>query len=115
MTRQEIFNKVWERAKDRRRSFRRDPDSGMDMCLYRDKRKKLACFAGCLFPDAEYHPDMEKSSFEDIVDEFTTLKRFRKNAGFVRELQLIHDCADPAEWDRELRTFAMENRLKVPK
>lgn len=108
-TLQQIFNIVWERAKDTRVAEEEDS------CLYRTK-SGLACFIGQCIPDKLYTPEME-GYLSHIGIELPLDKRYTWDRFIVelRELQDIHDSKDPSLWNKYLINFAKKHNLKVPK
>lgn len=115
MTKQEIFNVVWERAKDKRKAW----DNGL--CMYRmplGNGESLKCFAGVLIPDDMYDPNMERATAHPLMSMYPELKPYLipsdGKAGFIRSLQGIHDDFRVEEWDGMLRMFAENDFLTVP-
>lgn len=79
-------------------------------CKYRGPNG-LKCAAGIFIPDDKYSRSMEGSLctyFE--VREATGLSM--PESTFLLELQLIHDCHDPSQWEAKLREFAEKHGLK---
>ena len=68
MTNQEIFDKIWERAKTKKKA------EVNGLCEYRSKKGKLACFIGYLIPDELYDKRIEENSISSINDKFDDLK-----------------------------------------
>src|SRR5574343_435632 len=109
-TRQEVFNKVWDRAKDKVKAIDGDTDY---QCRYRAPNGK-ACFLGVLIPDDKYTPEMEYAG--SIACNETVLQFFgmshcsenRNDIQFLYNLQRIHDFSDPNLWEQELSKIAIE-------
>lgn len=104
ITKQEAFNLVWERAKDKRRAV------AHGRCLYRAP-DGLKCFVGVLIPDEKYDArfDSEWRTTGEVMDCDKELERF------LCSLQGIHDWTEPAEWERLLRQVALAEGLEVPR
>lgn len=111
LSNQEVFNVVWERAKDKRQAKK---EEGWPVCWYRmgEDPNGLACFAGALIPNEEYSPQFELNGavyanpwFSDHVEDIE----------FLGELQTIHDGYIPEEWEGLLRDKARQYGLEVPK
>jgi hypothetical protein len=107
MTNQEAFDKIWERAKDKRRST--SPVNSA--CLYRGP-DGLKCFVGVLIPDAEYSPDFEVGGVDRIAQHVPTLAGL--DIAMLKECQLVHDAYLPSEWRFRLRLVAESFGLQVP-
>lgn len=107
-TLQEVFNAVWERAKDKTKASTNDKWKD---CLYRasDGRK---CFMGVLIPDTEYQTDMEGDGIKQIVHRLPSLKGL--TVEYLNDLQIIHDSYDVKQWEDKLRSFAHIHELTVP-
>jgi len=111
LTHQGLFNLVWERAKDRRKSFgNAGPDEEMLGCLYRGPNG-LECFIGIAIPDVLYEVDMERRWSTDCV-----INRVMPHIDhkFARDLQFIHDLNGPEYWENMLKDFADKHGLTVP-
>ncbi|AKF12681.1 hypothetical protein PHIM7_135 [Sinorhizobium phage phiM7] len=116
MTRQEIFNTVWNGLKSQGWNVSMSSDAET-VCAYRgaDGRK---CAAGWLIPDDEYDPSMEgmmvfeTAYFEDNFSPYVL--------EFIANLQDIHDQfhlnpeSAVTKLEPALRAFALEKGLKVP-
>lgn len=79
------------------------------------------CPVGWLIPDRLYTPDIEGKAANtlpiELVMEMLGLKegRARHAAGFLRQLQFIHDYnSRPEGMQQDMRQFARRNRLKIP-
>ena len=105
-TLQEIFDIVAEHLMQQGR--RSDKDS---TCRYRGP-DGLKCAAGILISDEEYHPDMEERSWSTLSFAGIAPREFRRE---IESLQIIHDTHHPGNWKEELRYFAEQNNLKMPK
>lgn len=114
MSLQDVFNKVWERAKIKERC------ESEVACLYRNPDgSKNHCFVGVCIPDELYDPKMDEVASGAI----TILNKYPKvcelfnfnEAGFIlNELQAIHDYNDYDDWDSNLREFAYKYKLTIP-
>jgi hypothetical protein len=117
MTLQEVFDKIWERAKDKRKSLR-DPSAEHSKCAYRSP-DGLKCFIGVLLPDQNYMPVMDDGRAVPAKTGVGYVKDFIPLASEVFEehlhaLQRIHDNAPPHRWEECLRNFAARRELTVP-
>jgi hypothetical protein len=117
MTLQEVFDKIWERAKDKRKSLR-DPTKVSSLCAYRSP-DGLKCFIGVLLPDQNYMPVMDDGSAIPSKTGIGYVKDFIPLDSSVFEehlysLQRIHDSHPPDHWEVHLRGFAKRRGLTVP-
>lgn len=118
MTKQEIFDTVWDWfiTQNQPYSVAKDELTGMTKCKYRGPNGEK-CAAGIFITDDEYYPDMEGK----VVNAIECLgSKFRDSIDFLRTLQRIHDtCAiDKAPvslFASNLRQFAFLKGLEVPK
>ena len=111
LSNQEIFNIVWERAKDKRKATK-----GVWGCAYRAKQpdgEVLKCFIGACIPDSMYEPKME-GAIEFLLLGYPALGFLYPQAGFLAALQSIHDKALPDEWEQRLRLTADKYKLTIP-
>ncbi len=103
---QEIFDKVSKHLlKQNKRAVSKEDGS----CKYRTSNG-LKCAAGCLIPDYDYSPKMEKTLVNNL--------KFFQESGYSPEeiqmiavLQQIHDLSEPKHWKRQLKTMAEERGL----
>lgn len=118
LTLQEVFDKIWERAKDPRKSLRKPHDPENSLCAYRSP-DGLKCFMGVLLPDQNYDPSMddEKSvptkTGIGYVKDFIPLDLSVSEEHLYR-LQRIHDSWEPENWRSRLIAFATSQHLTVP-
>ncbi len=107
---QEAFDKIWERAKDHRKSLIKD-----DFCAYRSP-DGLKCFVGELIPDELYLSSMERKSIYDLIRNYPDIKELFKDvkSHFLEVCQYIHDDYEPEKWHDRLVEHAEDNHLKVP-
>lgn len=114
MNKQEVFNKVWERAKDKRRATEGVAEI---RCLLRADRKanSLACFIGVLIPNEQYTPDMEDIGFMQLLRAIQKEDFFMVDYHFFLDIRSIHDSNSPHMWDTLLRELAARYKLTVPK
>lgn len=123
-TLQEIFNIVWERAKDRRRAKdQRWALRSHRRCSYRSKitdPTSLACFIGECIPDKAYIPQLDDenidSPIDDVLRKYTYLFPVEWDGILeqLRSLQEIHDLYGPSDWEQKLVDFAKNNNLTIP-
>lgn len=121
MSLQEAFNKIWERAKDPRRSMRQ-PGARNSICAYRSP-DGLKCFIGVLLPDTNYDPRMdghginlgeEKYTGLTYVGPLTGVEQTGRNVDALFAMQRVHDGHEPCDWQRSLRYIAERYQLTVP-
>jgi hypothetical protein len=114
MTLQELFNIVWERAKDKRKAWVNNVDDMSVRCVYRSP-EGLCCFIGAAIPpekyDRRFDYDMPLMSLKEIV---SILKLDRVNMRAIEELQRIHDTREVELWEIELRAYALRRNLEIP-
>lgn len=119
-TRQEMFDKIWERAQDKRKARRKDSAPGGD-CAYRG-RDNLCCFVGIFIPDANYTPIIEGFAIgAENHDMKTALRHARlpmaeiDDRRFLADIQRVHDMREPEQWNDWLQKIAYNNSLNCPK
>lgn len=107
LTKDEIFAKVRERAKDQRKARDENRTKGLQ-CMYRAPNG-LACFVGCLIPDELYKPEMDHdigggSSIGQIFKHSPAIAEYlgRDNLWLLIQLQGIHDGTPTKQWDDEI-------------
>jgi hypothetical protein len=114
LTRQEIFNKVWQHA-----VIEQQPPSITyeNQCRYRGP-DGTKCFIGVIIPDEKYDPSFEKSSLRHILE---VLNFDVELSPFLRSLQCIHDSC--ARYDEKyyfqnvklrLTEFSYKESLQIP-
>lgn len=124
MTRQEMFDKIWNHfiEEDAPWSVSEKWD-----CQYRGGDGKK-CAVGLLLPDSLYHPDMEGKGIERVFLHFPEVKAFfgEHNMHFLDACQRAHDRTAPISawmaevWDgkplftRKLLEIARVFGLEVP-
>ena len=114
MSLQDVFNKVWERAKIKERS------ESEEACLYRNPDgSKNHCFVGVCIPDELYDPKMDEiaSGADTILIKYPKvceLFNFPDADSILLDLQRIHDYDDPDNWESELVKFANIHNLTIP-
>lgn len=80
-------------------------------CKYRNPTG-LKCAAGCLIPDNDYDPKMERKFVREF-DYFANCGYSKKEIDLISELQQIHDEVEVYAWKRQLIDLAKENGLIV--
>jgi hypothetical protein len=132
MTKQEIFDKVWNHF-----IVEKNPvgfDNETNVCMYRNA-EGYKCAVGILIPDDEYSEFIEYGTVHHLYDRYTngsvfclppTLQNIFEVGGFdiaefMRRLQVAHDSyaqnrqIRPFEYFvEELRTVAIAEKLQVP-
>lgn len=135
LTRQQIYDKVKERAQDKRKSgyfFQNNENHAEFACTYRDRDTDTAgCFFGIFIDDEDYYPELEENSASNILINNPEIAKkivghkFNKTSAygysqtnpyfrqleFFTSLQRIHDHAEPENWDEELAYFAKQKGL----
>lgn len=110
ITLQEVFNKVWERAKVKEKSF----DSIGGTCTYRNSDgSQNHCFVGICIPDDLYLPKMDCYGSVKVNSLVRDVFPSRLHAS-LNALQGIHDSFAPSDWRGELIKFAKKHDLKIP-
>ena len=119
MDKQEIFNKVWERAKIHVKSI--NPAS--DLCMYRNPNgNNNHCFVGVCIPDELYDPAIEEAR---VVNLLNPNVRYWYNSkitklfegiepNFLGDLQRIHDHTPFIDWELNLKEIANKYNLSIP-
>ncbi len=115
MNNQEAFNKIWERAKTKKKS--RAIIRGVEVCAYRSYDNSCACFVGVLIPDSIYKELMERKSALVVMDVFKEVAEHLSGVSrlLLTRFQRIHDTDEPEFWNTDLRHVAREFKLEVPK
>lgn len=139
MTKQEIFNKVWNHIHAQKRAATKLSEFSQTECFYRlkDGDSTLMCAAGCLIPDEIYDKRIENISIIALADRARRVKdghiekvpvRVAKrviealggveNLPLIARLQLAHDrilsCNTIGAWRKEMRQIAKREGIKVP-
>ncbi len=117
MTKQEIFNKVWDHF-----ITKKNPQSGGadSACFYRFDRTPECprrCAIGLFIPDAEYNELMEHSTGAFVAERSKTFSALwdRHGKAFWDSLQRAHDYAETFEdFESTLRHFAKQELLECP-
>jgi hypothetical protein len=133
MTKQQIFNKVWQYAitENHPLSF----EAGSHICRYRSPEGNK-CWIGCLIPDEIYEPEMDDPS-DNSCSSIANIRPRHKSLGllfrnirtfFLSELQAGHDgivshlsgnnYSDQELLDKKKRALAIiarDFRLIIPK
>lgn len=110
MTNQEVFNRVWERAKDKRKA-----ELPNGKCRYRTECG-LACFVGALIPDEIYSTSMEEKSAWTLFQEHLSIVDLFDGVDqrLIEDLQEVHDDRCTEGWEAELIDLASVYNLTVP-
>lgn len=101
---QEIFDKVSKHLLEQNERAVEHKD-----CKYRTSTG-LKCAAGCLIPDNDYSPKMEKTIVVGL-DFFQESGYSSEEIQMIGILQQIHDLSEPKHWKRQLKTLAKEHEL----
>jgi len=117
---QEVFDRVVTHLRAQNaRSFILKMDSPFDneyTCAYRGANG-FKCAIGCLIPDEEYKPEMERGSLEMLLMDTANCPRlFAKNSAtekmfnqhyyLLSSLQDIHDRIDISKWEKHFEMCA---------
>ena len=121
MNKQKVFNTVSQHLLTQ--NYKAEDERGN--CSYRTG-EGLKCAIGCLIPDELYTSRIEGKlvpcglfGFINSV-EHQLIEILRKAIGvedkddliFLNELQMIHDCSHPDDWEIKLKAFAEKHQLK---
>jgi hypothetical protein len=107
MTLQDVFNVVWERAKNPVKSRLGD----LGICAYRGSNG-LKCFIGECIADEDYKADMEGGTSASTAIQ-KLFPKISEHAG-MRRIQMVHDCEPVEEWETDLRSIARYRNLTIP-
>lgn len=109
LTKQQVFDKVWERAKVKKRSLNSEGS-----CSYRVVDGP-PCFIGACIPDAQYRPEIERQGVYGLAWEGLLPDSLDpRDVEFLAKLQSIHDTQDPPEWEDRLMQLAFDYDLLIP-
>lgn len=61
LTKQNVFDIVWERAKIKKQAIAKIAGLTTNRCVYRTKNRDNCCFIGALIPDSKYKPEMDNT------------------------------------------------------
>lgn len=118
MNLQELFNIVWERAKDHRKAMEVNPDGSPGFCMYRLNQDPngLACFIGAALPNEKYVPGMDAlfGSLGWSLQAVLQVIGYDGDIFLAADLQRIHDGISSDRWDTHLRDFAFDHNLTIP-
>ena len=107
MSSQETFDTVVRHARTQQKKAK----DAFGNCRYRTT-DGLACFAGCLIPDADMVPAFEfvSVSKQAISSSSVLVTGYFRSRGFcvdlVGDLQRVHDSCDVATWEQGLSDVA---------
>lgn len=104
---QEIFDKVYKHILQQN-------ERAMDItnrCMYQTSNG-LKYAVGCLIPDSDYSPMMEKKSVRRI-DYFHNAGYSSEEIELLYELQVIHDVYEVHEWKSKLKNCAEKHGLTL--
>lgn len=111
MTNQEVFYKVVMHLRQQGKQSLRDIQHEFESnCAYRGK-DGLKCAIGCLIKDSEYYPSMEGKGIDNLLREFSSLRRYKSSFNLLAQLQCIHDSYLPIFWELRLKNVARELNL----
>ena len=77
------------------------------VCRYR--AHNMACAVGCHLTNAEYSPDMERYSVEQLISQGKFPERLLPYRALLKELQTAHDidlACDMEAWERQMKVIA---------
>lgn len=103
-TAQEVFDQV-------KTHLLTQMERSVDFISYNKYRSHngLKCAAGCLIADDEYTMDMEGRIWSSLVIE-NIIPDY--HAILIRDLQFLHDCYQPPEWEERLEKVAKKHDLE---
>ena len=108
MNNQEAFDiMVNHLRKQNKKAVKIDID-GTTKCVYRGSNG-LKCAIGCLIPDDEYSPLIERKGVRSLV--IPTLRNLDRE--FLAEMQETHDFYSPEDWEKRFRYIAKEYHLTL--
>lgn len=115
LTKQEIFDIVWNGAK--KQEFRLSRD--FYGCCYRSRSEagvELKCNAGHLIPDEFITTGTNNTDFDTILEKYQELKdKYSYHQEFISDMQYLHDSSEDAlEHKQRLIKFAELEKLKIP-
>ena len=107
MTKQTVFNKVvrFLRVQNKRAMNGK-------VCAYR-ANDGSKCAVGCLISDKHYNPSIEGASLSALSHDDLPAY-LSEHWDFLMELQDIHDCFLPDNWNDMWIRLAKKHNLKVP-
>jgi hypothetical protein len=129
MTKQEIFDRVWNHLNAQGRAAAKQTPLGQGACQYRAKLEDgtvLSCAVGCLIPDELYDEKLEGQTVEMLYRTLMQSPRVkaiwdvlgRENLGLLADLQSAHDnilkTVGLEFWRARMRDIASEFNLTVP-
>ena len=117
MTKQEVFNKVWDHF-----VTKRNPQSiSADRCMYRQDGTPtcpVRCAVGLFIPDAEYSTYLEGAMPATIMGHIPSMLLIDVSIKFWDDLQRCHDNAAYVDFHNSVRDkleiFADAYGLEVP-
>ena len=103
-TSQEVFSFIAEH-------LLRQGEQSMDgeVCKYLDNQGRK-CAAGCLIPSEDYTPHMETLIWTKLVDKGLVPE---DHSELIRSMQSIHDCNLPEHWEKEIESFAIQQKFEM--
>jgi transglutaminase/protease-like cytokinesis protein 3 len=114
MTKQEMFNRVWQHAQKKQKSSNNEADG----CLLRATKEAhcpVRCFVGVLIPDDRYNLNMESDSLgPDVANAIGVDRRDATTVHFLTSLRSTHDNFPTNMWNYRLIILAEEFGLTVP-
>lgn len=105
VTPQEFYNKTVSHL--RKQGCRSEANKG---CAYRGPEGTM-CAAGVHIPDELYDPEMEGATLDLLLVHFPQLEECFPDFELAFELQRIHDCVPPMNWESALAHTAAEFNL----
>ena len=108
MTAQTVFNKIVRHLRKQGKKAKASPT----LCAYlaEDGSK---CAVGCLISDKHYNPSIEGASLSALSHDDLPAY-LSEHWDFLMELQDIHDCFLPDNWNDMWIRLAKKHNLKVP-
>ena len=123
LTRQEIFDKVYNHLLDQGCKSE-STVQGQTICRYRDEGG-LACAVGCLIPDKHYRPLIEGCGVHEHIEYIQRpLIDVLRLSGIdtddndvlklISSLQTTHDSGDVDDWPNTLENTALIHEFTIP-
>lgn len=105
---QDVFDHVAKHLMTQKEQSLGRTSLGDVFCLYRNPRG-LACAAGCLFADNEYHRKFEGNTWDTLIQRGDVPG---DHSSLIYQLQGIHDCVKVNQWRSHLKRLATSFDLK---
>lgn len=105
-TAQEVFDQV---AKHLLKQGVKSTDKGNGLCVYKSD-DGYKCAAGCLIAKSEYRKKYEGAGWKGLIQKYGVTS---SHSDLIRDLQKMHDNADPITWPNHLKSLADIHGLNI--